>query len=75
MKRFIASFAFVLRPPKRRPQRRRAKPIPLDVGVTSFACKRNFTVATATISRCHKATFHIPLAEYFTITERISLYE
>lgn len=27
------------------------------------------------ISRCRKATFHIPLAEYFTLTERISLYE
>lgn len=31
MKRFIASFAFVLRPPKRRPQRRRAMPIPLSI--------------------------------------------
>lgn len=73
MKRFIASFAFVLRPPKRRPQRRQTMPIPLDVGVTSFARKKNLTAATAAISRCRKATFHIPLAEYFTITERISL--
>jgi len=50
-------------------------PYPYAEGVTSFACKRNFTVATAAISRCRKATFHIPLAEYFTLTERISLYE
>lgn len=50
-------------------------PYPYAVGVTSFACKRNFTAATAAISRCRKATFHIPLAEYFTVTERISLYE
>ena len=28
---FIASFAFVLRPPKWRPQRRRAMPIPLSI--------------------------------------------
>lgn len=50
-------------------------PYPYAEGVTSFACKRNFTAATVAISRCRKATFHIPLAEYFTLTERISLYE
>lgn len=73
---FIASFAFVLRPPKRRSQRRRAMPIPLRRRRNFFCLQKKYHGGVCTvISRCRKATFHIPLAEYFTLTERISLYE
>lgn len=43
MKRFIASFAFVLRPPKRRPQRRRAMPIYANAWGKSLHCIINRT--------------------------------
>ena len=73
---FIASFAFVLRPPKWRPQRRRVMPIPLRRRRNFFCLQKEYHDGVCTvISRCRKATFHIPLAEYFTVTERISLYE
>ena len=55
----------------RRPQRHRAKPIPLRRGRNFFRLRKKYhDGACAVISRCRKATHHISLARYITLIRK-----
>ena len=55
----------------RRPQRHRAKPIPLRRGRNFFRLRKKYhDGACAVISRCLKATYHISLARYITLIRK-----
>ena len=59
----------------RRPQRHRAKPIPLRRRRNFFRLRRKYhDGACAVISRCRKATYHISLARYITLIRKELIY-
>ena len=58
-----------------RPQRHRAKPIPLRRGRNFFRLRKKYhDGACAVISRCRKATYHISLARYITLIRKELIY-
>ena len=58
-----------------RPQRRRAKPIPLRRRRIFFRLQKKYhDGACAVISRCRKATYHISLARYITLIRKELIY-
>ena len=60
-----------------RPQRHRAKPIPLRRGRNFFRLRKKYhDGASAVILRCRKATYHISLARYITLIRKdLKLFE